>query len=288
MTVFTSSGTAWTRTSPAPAFAAVPDATPEADAEIIAMVIETLQKAGLREFQISVGHVQFFECLTKEAGFNEQIREELKQLIKNKNTFGVEKLLSKENISAKLKELFVMLPTLFGGGEVLEKALTMTGGTEAAKAILRLQEVLEILKVYELDRYVSFDLGMLSNYMYYTGIIFRGYTYGTGDAVVKGGRYDDLLKHFGKNAPSIGFVAVINQLMNALSRQKIDIQTEHGRYLILYRKQERKEAIEMAMSYRRQGKYVELLQIADGETAKEDREYMTCGNYISVIRMGEL
>ena len=44
----------------------------------------------------------------------------------------------------------------------------------------------------------------------------------------------------------------------------------------------------MAMSYRRQGKYVELLQIADGETAKEDREYMTCGNYISVIRMGEL
>ena len=187
-----------------------------------------------------------------------------------------------------MKELFVMLPTLFGGGEALEMALTMTEGTEAAKAILRLQEVLEILKVYELDRYVSFDLGMLSNYMYYTGIIFRGYTYGTGDAVVKGGRYDDLLKHFGKNAPSIGFVAVINQLMNALSRQKIDIQTEHGRYLILYRKQERKEAIEMAMSYRRQGKYVELLQIADGETAKEDREYMTCGNYISVIRMGEL
>ena len=263
------------------------DATPEADAEIIAMVIETLQKAGLREFQISVGHVEFFECLAKEAGFDQQIREELKQLIKNKNTFGVEKLLSKENISAKLKELFVMLPTLFGGGEVLEKALAMTGGTEAAKAVFRLQEVLEILKVYELDRYVSFDLGMLSNYMYYTGIIFRGYTYGTGDAVVKGGRYDDLLKHFGKNAPSIGFVAVINQLMNALSRQRIDIQTEHGRYLILYRKQERKEAIETAMSYRCQGKCAELLQIADGETAKEDREYMASGNYISVIRMGE-
>ena len=150
------------------------DTTAEADAEIIAMVVNTLLKAGLKEFQISVGHVQFFECLAREAGLNEQTCEELKQLIKNKNNFGVEKLLSQQEIREELKQCFAALPSLFGGAEVLQKAMDMTAGTEAAKAIERLQEVLEILKIYELDKYISFDLGMLSSYMYYTGIIFRG------------------------------------------------------------------------------------------------------------------
>ena len=264
------------------------DTTAEADAEIIAMVVNTLLKSGLKEFQISVGHVQFFECLVREAGLDEQTCEELKVLIKNKNNFGVEKLLSGQEISSELKECFASLPTLFGGEEVLLRALEMTGGTRAEAAIQRLQEVLEILKIYELDKYISFDLGMLSSYMYYTGIIFRGYTYGTGDAVVKGGRYDKLLAHFGKDAPSIGFVVVLSQLMNAMARQKIDILPEHGRYLILYRKADRKEAIQKAMDYRRQGKYVELQQVEAGKKAESDSAYIASGNYAGVIRMGEL
>lgn len=264
------------------------DTTPEADGEIIAMVVNTLLKAGLREFQISVGHVQFFECLAREAGLDDATCEELKVLIKNKNNFGVEKLLSQQEISPKLKECFTALPTLFGGSEVLEKALEMTQGTEAEAAILRLQEVLEILKIYEMEKYISIDLGMLSNYTYYTGIIFRGYTYGTGDAVVKGGRYDKLLSHFGKDAPSIGFVVVLNQLMNAMARQKIEVLPENGRYLILYRKADRKAAIEKAMDYRRQGRYAELQQVEDGKCGEADSYYLASGNYAGVIRMGEL
>ena len=64
---------------------------------------------------------------------------------------------------------------------------------------------------------------MTGTYGYYTGIIFRGYTFGTGDAVVKGGRYDHLLEKFGKTSASIGFAIVIDELMNALIRQKIRI-----------------------------------------------------------------
>lgn len=267
------------------------DTTAEADAEIIAMVVNTLQKAGLKEFQISVGHVQFFECLVREAGLDEGACEELRELIKNKNNFGVEKLLAGLEISSALKECLMALPSLFGGPEVLERALSMTEGTPAAEAVRRLQEVLEILKIYELDPYISFDLGMLGSSMYYTGIIFRGYTYGTGDAVVKGGRYDRLLQHFGKDAPSIGFVVVLSQLMNAMARQKIEILPEQGRYLILYRKADRKQAIWKAMDYRRQGKYVELRQVEEeGQQAplRPDGFYMASGSYAGVIRMGDL
>lgn len=262
------------------------DPSAEADAEILAMAVETLQKAGLRDFQISVGHVQFFASLAREANLDENTVEELKQLIRNKNNFGVEQLLSEKEIRPNLKELFISLPSLFGGEEVLHRALDLTAGMKAEESLRRLLEVLDILKLYELDSYVSFDLGMLGNYMYYTGVIFRGYTYGVGDAVIKGGRYDNLLGHFGKEAPSIGFAAVLNQLMNALARQKIEILSEQGRYLMLYRKADRKEAIRKASDYRRQGKYVELRQVPEDWDGQMN-DMSGRGPYIGVIQIGE-
>ena len=69
----------------------------------------------------------------------------------------------------------------------------------------------EILDGYGLGDYVSYDLGMLSKYSYYTGIIFQAYTYGTGEYIVTGGRYDKLLVQFGKDAPAVGFVIVVDQ-----------------------------------------------------------------------------
>ena len=74
-----------------------------------------------------------------------------------------------------------------------------------------------------MDGYVSYEPGVLSNYRYYTGIIFAGYTFGSGEPIVKGGRYDSLLSYFGKNAPAIGFALMADQLLLALERQKIEV-----------------------------------------------------------------
>lgn len=157
------------------------------------------------------------------------------------------------------------LPKLYGGTEALEKARSMTKNQEALTALRRLEEIYEILCVYGVERYVSFDLGMLSKYMYYTGVIFRAFTFGTGGAVVKGGRYDQLLGHFGKEAPSIGFVVVVNQLVNALERQKISMPAPQEPVVLRYRPQERDEAIRKAEKLRREGAYV-ALAAEKGET----------------------
>ena len=168
----------------------------------------------------------------------------------------------------------------------LDKAFLMSEGLRAQEAVVRLKKVLELLKVYGLARYTAFDFGMLSVYMYYTGIIFRGYTYGTGEAVVKGGRYDALLRHFGKDLPSIGFVVVISQLLNALQRQKIEILPEHERYLILYGEEAAEEAVSKAVAWRKQGKYTELMLLASEEDRKKsDEEYRCEGGYAGVIRL---
>ena len=99
---------------------------------------------------------------------------------------------------------------------------------------------------------------MLTEYDYYTGMIFRGYTYGTGDAVVKGGRYDHLIGQFGKDAASVGFAVVLDELMLALSRQKIEVAKDEAPVVLTYTEENRREAILEAQRLRKEGTCVAL------------------------------
>ncbi len=235
----------------------------DADAEIIAMATSMLLESGLKDFQISIGHVGFYESLIEEAGLDDETEEKLRVLIHNHNPFGVERLLSDLVIEPKIRSILTQLTSMNGGGEMLEKAYSLSKGLKAQSAVKRLMEVFELLKIYGLDRHVSFDFGMLSTYMYYTGIIFRGYTYGTGDAVVKGGRYDTLLGHFGKEAPSAGFVVVLGNLMNALLRQHIEVERGPEVVTITYRPGERENAHKEAARLRAEGTCVEMVLVRD-------------------------
>ncbi len=250
----------------------IADESIDADAEIVAMMAETLAAAGLKEFQISVGHAQFLKSLLEETAIAEEEKQELCMLIGNKNYFGAEELLSTLKVREQLKEALISIPQLFGTVDVLDRAEALAGKNETAlSCIRRLRRLYQILCSYGCEAYISFDLGMMNSYDYYTGVIFRGYTFGSGDAIVKGGRYDHLLQHFGKSAPSIGFVVVIDQLLNALSRQKIAVEAEHSGTMILYGPAHREPAIRLARYYRSLGKPVELTVHKEGKTTEEYR-----------------
>ena len=259
------------------------DPSVDADAEILSMVVACLKTAGLRDFQISVGHAGFFGGLMEAAGLLEEQEEELRELISNKNFFGVEEFVGTLSLDADLKELFKMLGTFYTGPDEL------SGAKRCAKAYPRilaaieeLEELHAILEVYEVARYISFELGTISNYQYYTGIIFAGYTFGSGEPIVKGGRYDKLLTYFGKESASIGFAFVIDQLMAALQRQKIDIPVEHQAKLIVYHQENRAEPISQARELRRMGGCVELA-LWDSAKSKDDYTAYAKRNQITEV-----
>lgn len=234
------------------------DASPEADAELLAMTVECLLKAGLTEFQVSVGQVNYFKSLLAEAGMEPEWEEQLRSMISQKNYFGVEDLVQEQTLSGELAAVFAELPRLFGSAEVLKRARALTSNPEALQVVARLEEIYEILKIYGYEKYISFDFGMLSKYQYYTGIIFQAYTYGTGEPLIKGGRYDELLKHFGQPAPSIGFAITVDSLLLALSRQKVAVCGEAEVVRLTYRREEREQAIREASRLRAEGKAVSL------------------------------
>ena len=234
------------------------DDSPEADAEILAMTVECLLATGLTEFQVSVGQVDYYKAIFAQTGLSQEEEEELRELISQKNYFGVEELVKNKNMDNSLARVLSQLPQMFGSTEVLEKAKSLTDNPQALKAVARLEEIYELLKVYGYEKYVTFDFAMLSKYHYYTGIIFQAYTYGTGEALIKGGRYNQLMKHFGKPAASIGFAIVVDNLLMALSRQKIEMEGEEGVTVITYRKENRIQAIQKAKELRAQGRNVAL------------------------------
>ena len=234
------------------------DNSPEADAELLAMTVECLLRSGLTEFQVSVGQVDYYKSLLAEADMDEEAEERLRSMISQKNYFGVEDLVKEQGLNAQLSEAFQALPHLFGNYEVLDKARHLTDNPQAIAAVERLEEIYQILKIYGYEKYISFDFGMVSKIQYYTGIIFQAYTYGTGEPLVKGGRYNDLLRHFGKAAPSIGFAIVVDSLLTALSRQKLQIPVEYTVEVITYKPEGRKEAIRQAQQLRSQGKNIAL------------------------------
>lgn len=234
------------------------DDSPEADAEILAMTVECLLATGLTEFQVSVGQVDYYKAIFAQTGLSQEEEEELRELISQKNYFGVEELVKNKNMDKSLARVLSQLPQMFGSTEVLEKAKSLTDNPQALKAVARLEEIYELLKVYGYEKYVTFDFAMLSKYHYYTGIIFQAYTYGTGEALIKGGRYNQLMKHFGKPAASIGFAIVVDNLLMALSRQKIEMEEEEGVTVITYRKENRIQAIQKAKELRAQGRNVAL------------------------------
>lgn len=249
------------------------DATPDADAEMLALIVECLLKAGLKEFQVEIGEADFFRGLIEEAGFDEEEENQLRILIEKKNMFGVEEIISSKNINADLKTVFLTLPELFGTVGKLKRARELTKNPRALKAIERLEELYTILTAYGLEKYITFDLGMLSKYNYYTGIIFRAYTYGTGDTIANGGRYDNLVGQFGKNAPAIGLAIMVDQLLFALSRQKIEIGQKEKNTLILYKKHLLKNAVLLANHFRSQDLNIELLCYDDNIPLEEYISY---------------
>ncbi len=242
-----------------------------ADAEMIALMIDCIKSMGLKEFQIEVGNADFFRGLCDAAGFNADETNELRELIETKNLFGVEELLSGKNIDESIKELFTGLPLQFGSIEFVREIKKKTENKRAVAALERIEEIYEKLCVYGLESYLSFDLGMLSQYDYYTGVVFKAYTHKTGEPIAAGGRYDKLLSQFGKPASAIGIAIYTDYVLTAMVRQNITPKINRRLTLVLFDEKFEDKAVNIANGFRKDGLSATLLKRSKERT---DEDYI--------------
>lgn len=249
------------------------DGSIEADAEMISLMISCMKACGLHDFQVTIGNVDFFKGLCVEYGINEEAELELREMISNKNYFGAKEILNALSLPENVMDMILNITEMFGSLETVNEAMKSVTNEQSVNAIKRLNKIHELLELEGIAQYVTYDLGMLSKYHYYTGIIFRAYTYGSGDAIMKGGRYDHLISEFGKNAAAIGFAVVVDQLLSVISRQNIEIAPSQQTYLYFYEEDNYQAAKEKVQAERKLGKHVILMKKENDVSKAAYQEY---------------
>ena len=125
----------------------------------------------------------------------------MRALIEGKNFAALNDLLEPYGDRPACKALR-RLSRLFGGVEVLDEAEALAG---SHPALTYLRDLYRELEAAGYGTWIRFDLGLVHQIDYYTGVVFRGYADGAGNAVLSGGRYDGLTAAFGRSAPATGF-----------------------------------------------------------------------------------
>ncbi len=147
----------------------------DADAEMLCMVVDGLKACGFEEFQVSIGEMNYFKGLCEEAALSEETLDELRSSISAKNYFGAEELLKRNHVTEETVRLLLEASEI-SSIEELGALKTNIKNERSLLAIERLEQVYELMKNrYGMEKYISFDLGMLSKFHYYTGIIFKAY-----------------------------------------------------------------------------------------------------------------
>ena len=247
--------------------------TQSGDAELIHLAVKALKDSGLREFQISIGEIEFFKGLCEEAGLSGELESQVRELISNKNYFGIEELMLSSGIDKEKAEAFLKVTELFGSYECLSEAKKLVKNERSKKAVKRLETLYETLCSFGDEKYISFDLGMVSKYNYYTGIIMKAYTYGVGDAILKGGRYDTLLSYYGKNASAVGFMILVDDLMVALHSQKLEPEKTAYISYVVYDEPVYLQAMQLADHMRARGEAVECTKFSHQKTIDDYVRY---------------
>ena len=165
----------------------------KADLEMITLAVDALRACGLSGFHIEVGHVGFYQDLASRMNMPQEEQERMRLLIE-----------------------------LFGGAEVLEEARTLAG---ACPSLDYLELLYRELCQAGYGDWVQFDLGLVHQIDYYTGVVFRGYANGAGAPVLSGGRYDNLVELFGRRAEATGFAVDVDAVGGCLEVEVPQLRT---------------------------------------------------------------
>jgi ATP phosphoribosyltransferase regulatory subunit len=195
------------------------DPAPTADAEVIALAVECLKEAGLEDFKISIGQVNFLKGIIDSMEVDSAIKDKITWAVSRKDFVELEMFLNKQRIDPGFKKLILSLPALRGGVQVIDQVLPLTENITAREALENLREVFHLLEVYGVGKEVFVDFGIMRDFDYYSGIVFEGYSPGVGAPICGGGRYDRMLGKYGLDAPATGFAIGMERLMLALEAE---------------------------------------------------------------------
>jgi len=236
------------------------DASVDADAEAIALAVTCLQAAEVPTFKIAIGHVDFIDGLLDEIVPDQETHAQFRKFLNDRDYVGYRQLVESLTLSETDGRRLHALLGLRGGKAKIQEAYDLTVNGKARKAVQKIASLWDALEAFGVSDHVLLDFNLLSNFDYYTGIVFEGYAADLGSPLVTGGRYDNLLEQFGRPAPSTGFAIYMDRLMQATNAKPV---VKEKRLVIFYREEEREAALKEAQRQRQNDRVVITRLLAD-------------------------
>jgi ATP phosphoribosyltransferase regulatory subunit len=181
----------------------------ESDLEILSLMLEMLEAAGLKNVHIDIGHVEVFRGLSKQANLDNTQEAELFDVLQRKATPELNGLLRQYSLSDDVADMLAVLPELNGDREVIAAARQKLAKADASvlKALDELEQMADWMKQQQPDCPLNIDLAELQGYHYHAGVVFAAFVPGYGREIARGGRYDILNQESGKGRAATGFSA---------------------------------------------------------------------------------
>jgi ATP phosphoribosyltransferase regulatory subunit len=176
----------------------------EADLEVHELALDALRRAGLTDVILDLGDARLLQGVLDGVKLSADALDALTAALAAKDMGVLSQLTA--GMPAVTRDALLALPSLFGGREVLaEAARRLPSHPLVSAALADLEWLAGHLAVVHPEVKLGFDLADLQGYAYYTGIRFAAYAAGCSDAVLRGGRYDEVGAAFGRRRPAVGF-----------------------------------------------------------------------------------
>ena len=253
------------------------------DYEVLSTAVEALAGFDSDNFRLEIGHIGYFKALVDKLNADDEVKEEIRTLISSKNYPVLNDLLDKVD-DKKLANALKQLPRLFGGIDVLDKAASLYTDEKISDILDNLREVFVRLTEMGYDGKISLDLGIVSHIDYYTGIVFRGYLSNIGEAVLKGGRYDNLVGEFGRECNAVGFGINVDSAAKHIMLQGGAHSTEKAQVLIFGEYGYEVKAMKYAHELVKQGMKIENSLF---DSVDESREYALKNGIQKLVIVGK-
>ena len=193
----------------------------ESDVEILGLMLNTFSTAGVNDVFVDLGNVDIFKGLAKQANLNQDDEGRLFEMLQRKAVPEIEQLLAGLDIDNDIRDMLAALAELNGDVSVLKTAREKLAkaNAEVHAAIDYLEKTAELIMARFENVGFNFDLAELHGYHYQTGVVFAAFVPGTGEAIARGGRYDDIGQIFGRARAATGFSTDLKLLDNLTTRQ---------------------------------------------------------------------
>ncbi|MGI6710793.1 MAG: ATP phosphoribosyltransferase regulatory subunit [Bacilli bacterium] len=185
----------------------------KADLEVLKIALASLKENFVNSFSIHIGSVDFIETLLTELRIEEMSKREIYKIIEAKDFVTLKEYLDSLDIKNSEKELIIELMQSAGRINFIRRLKEKIAFPKTNKVLCELEEFYLALEEIDMAKYVLFDFSIYSYAKYYNKIIFQIFVKGIADAIIEGGRYDNLLSHFGADLKAIGFGLNIDLLL---------------------------------------------------------------------------